>query len=156
MYPIRSVPIILLLVGVACGAPGTDSVFTKTLPGRGAAASAAQPAPRPAAPRVEIKSYTGLYRREGTDSRFQPCGTSTLLEVTGTGEGRALLAERFRWNSMWQGQALYAVLRGAILTDTVPGEGADSLKVTLTRRFFVVGVDSMRIWERDCNGMRVK
>lgn len=156
MYPIRSTPIILLLAVMACGAPGTDSVFTKTLPGRGNAAPAVDTAPRPAAPRTEIKAFAGMYRREGTDSRFQPCGTTTALEVTGSGEGRYLLAERFRWNSMWQGQRLFAVLRGAIVSDTVPGEGADSLKPVITRKFFVVGVDSMRIWERDCNNMRVR
>lgn len=156
MYPFRSTAILLLLVSMACGAPGTDAVFTKTLPGRGSASPAVDTAARPAAPRLEIKTYAGLYRREGTDSRFRPCGTSSLLPVTGTGEGRYLLAERFRWNSMWQGQALFAVLRGAIVTDTVRGEGADSMKTTLVRQFFVVGVDSMRIWEGDCNGMRVR
>lgn len=87
-----------------------------------------------------------------------PCGTSTLLDVTGTVVARGILKERFRWFASNEGDRMYAVFRGALVTDTptVRGADGDSAKGAPRTRFFVVDVDSFRTWRiSDCNGMKV-
>jgi hypothetical protein len=142
----------VLVLVVACGGQGSDAVFVQALSGRGGA----QPGGglRPPVQAADIRAFRGLYRRSGDEAHFQPCGTATPLEITGSFEGRALLAERFRWNSIWQNMPLYAVLRGAIMTDSVAS--GDSLAPEVVRRFYVTGVDSMRAWDGDCGGMKVR
>jgi hypothetical protein len=142
--------LLLVLVAAGCGSQGSDAVFLQALPGRG---DSMVKAPRQGV-RLPNTRYEGLYRRAGDDATFRPCGTTASLAITGTGEGRALLADRFRWNSVWQNLPLYAVLRGTILTDTLVSKG-DSAP-TVVRRFFVTGVDSMRAWDGDCGGMSTR
>lgn len=145
--------LLLLCVLAGCGAPGSDAVFTK----------ATAKAPPPVAPKQPerkmpaFKRHAGLYRRVGEESRFQPCGTRVPLDVTGTGEGRAVLAERFRFSAVWQGLPMYGVFNGAVVTDTPRVKGVpDSLAKPVTR-FFIIGVDSLRTWQDgDCGGMRVR
>lgn len=102
---------------------------------------------------MTTRAYAGYYRKLGDDSQFQPCGTTQLLEITGTPLAQLLLKERFRWNAIWEGAKLFAVFQGAIVTDTVR---SDSSKTHPRRRFYLVDVDSMRTWRNgDCNGMRI-
>ena len=141
----------------ACGAPGTDSVFTKGNP-KADQKTAVVPAPAPQPPpqRFVTKRFEGLYRRNGDESRFQPCNTKTALDVFGPTEARLTLHERFRYGSVWQGMKLYAVFEGAVVTDTVGPARADSGTGMPRTRFFLVRVDSLRAWEQgDCGGMRV-
>lgn len=145
--PLRTLLFALLAAG--CGSQGSDAVFVQALPGRGDSVEA----PRQGS-RLPNTRYEGLYRRVGDEAHFRPCGTTSALPITGTGEGRALLAERFRWNSVWQNMPLYAVLRGTILTDTVKARG-DSVP-SVVRWFFVTGVDSLRAWDGDCGGMSTR
>lgn len=142
-----------LITLAACGAPGSDSVFTRNNPRTAAVDSpSAKVAPRPA-PRIETKVYAGYYRKLGDDSQFLPCGTKTLLEITGTPLSMILLKERFRWNAIWEGAKLYAVFRGTIVTDTVKSDSSNAGPRT---RFLLVDIDSMRTWTNgDCNGMRI-
>ena len=146
----------LLIINVlcGCGAPGSDAVFTKGNPKLDTArAKAAQEAARPQPARATPKRYEGLYKRSGEDSRFQPCGTTIPLTITGSGEARYLLHERFRWSSFWQGQDLYAVLWGSVVTDTPQVNKADSASGLPRTRFFLTAVDSLRNWNRsDCGG----
>lgn len=145
---------VILLAVLACGAPGSDTVFTRALGGRGVAGStSAQPVDsgRSGRPSIEVATWRGMYRRDGEESRFQPCGTARALDVTGTAEGRALLAERFRWNTPWQGLPMYGVLRGGMVSDTLEADPGSAGGVPRTRtRFFVTGVDTLRTWEMDC------
>jgi hypothetical protein len=136
-------------LAAGCGSQGSDAVFVQALPGRGDSVEAPRQGNR-----LPSTRYEGLYRRVGDEANFRPCGTTASLPITGTGEGRALLAERFRWNSVWQNMPLYAVLRGTILTDTVKAKGDTAPGVV--RRFFVTGVDSLRAWDGDCGGMSVR
>jgi hypothetical protein len=145
----RLVPLIIVLV-VGCGAAGSDAVFVQAFPGRGGPPPAVRQAPGGL---PGVQGYEGLYRRVGDEAHFRPCGTETPLQVTGTAEARGLLAERFRWNSIWQNLPLYAVLRGRILTDTVAaGDAAPRIR----QRFFMTGVDSLRAWDRDCGGISIR
>jgi hypothetical protein len=147
----------LLLLGVlgACGAPGSDSVFTRgnpNFPSVDTPKAKVVPAPAPV-PRLVTKAYAGYYRKAGDDSQFQPCGTSQLLEIVAFPMARMLLRDRVRWTSIWDGAKLYAVFRGAIV-DAPPGN--DSSKAGPTKRFYLEEIDSMRNWQRgDCNGMRI-
>lgn len=156
---VRATSTLLLLMALgACGAPGSDSVFTRGNPklvntdsiGRPAGTAAVQERP---------KTYKGLYRRIGEESRFQPCGTAVPFPVEGTSSARYALQERFRWNSVWQGQNMYGVFTAWILHDTVrAGRGAgDSISPGIPRtRFYIVDVDSLRPWNAgDCGGMKV-
>lgn len=136
-----------------CGSPGSDAVFTKGNPKLDTAkAKVAQAAARPQPARATPKRYEGLYKRSGEVARFQPCGTTIPLDITGTAEGRFLLQERFRWNSYWQGKNLYGVFWGSIVVDTPRVNNADTTGVPRAR-FFIIGVDSLRNWDRgDCGG----
>jgi hypothetical protein len=157
-----SCKLLLLASLTACGAPGSDLVFTRGNPKTPTPDSASKAAANPDAPpraRIAFLPTKGLYRRIGDDSRFQPCGTRELLQVGGSGEGRFLLAQHFRFNAVWMGRPLYGILRGAVITETLPprpaAKGADTLP-TIRTRFYVVGVDSLRTWlPGDCNGMKV-
>ena len=147
----------LLLLGTlaACGAPGSDSVFTRGNPNFPSVDTPkAKVTPAPAqAPRIVTKAYAGYYRKAGDESQFQPCGTSQPLEITAHPMVRMLLRDRVRWNSIWDGTKLFAVFRGAIV-DVPPGN--DSSKTGPTKRFYLEEIDSMRNWQRgDCNGMRI-
>ena len=151
--------LLLLAVLGACGAPGTDSVFSKGNPKvaqKGAVAGQVTPVPQPPPLRIETKRYNGLYRRNGEESRFQACGTTRPLDVFGPPEARIVLHERFRYGSVWPGMKLYAVFQGTIVTDTVKPVKPDSGPGTVRTRFFLTRVDSLRAWETgDCGGMRV-
>jgi hypothetical protein len=153
-------PRILLALAIlpACGAPGSDAVFTKGNPRIPAVDSGKAVVAQPSVPRVQPRQYGGYYRRLGGDSRFQPCGTAAPLEITGTLEARVLLQERFRWNSFEQGRKMFGVFQGVIVTDTIkpPGSKADSAAGTPRTRFFITRVDSLRTWQdSDCGGMRI-
>ncbi|HEX6315029.1 MAG TPA: hypothetical protein VFZ73_09225 [Gemmatimonadaceae bacterium] len=153
--------IFLLNVLTACGAAGSDAVFTKGNPKIGTAsettfAAAASKTRQPARP--ETRSYAGYFRRLGDDMQFQPCGTRTPLEVFPTGQARASLRERFRWNAVWEGARMFAVLHGATVTDTPSTKGVpgDTTPAGPRTRFWVIGVDSLRTWRQgDCGGMRI-
>ena len=139
----------------ACGAPGSDSVFTRNNPRFGSVDSAAPKAvaSRQGSPTVATKVYAGYYLKKGDRSQFQPCGTEKLLEITALWETKRMLMERFRWNAIWEGAKLYAVFQGAIVDDTTR---ADSSRTGPAKRFYLVGIDSVRTWQRsDCNGMRI-
>lgn len=152
-----AVPVAALLLA-SCGEPGTDTVFVRALPGNQVTTSpaAGDSATAPEEARMEIMTYRGMYFRDGDISEFQPCGTPAPLPVDGTREGRFLLAERFRWNAMWQGRPMFAVLTGAIVLDTLGDTAAasDAAPPDTVRRFFVTGVDTVRTWENECPGMR--
>ena len=153
----RRLPTLLFLLVAACGEPGSDTVFVQALNSDGRAAAGNRAAtPRPGR-RIESRPWRGLYRREGEKSQFQPCGTPEPLDVIGTAEGRALLAERFRFNAYWQGLPMFGVLRGNIVMDTLVRAGrsvSDTARVEIVTRFFVTGVDSLRTWDNECPGMR--
>ena len=148
---------LLLLSLGACGAPGTDEVFTKgnpkvdqttTVPGQAGV-------PRPPEQPIQTKRYAGLYRRVGEESRFQACRTEQALDIFGPFDARQRLQERFRYGSTIPGQKMYAVFEGAVVTDTVRPQPPDTV-VTVRTRFYLARVDSVRTWERtDCGGWRV-
>lgn len=147
--------LLLLATLGACGAPGTDAVFTKGNP-KVDQATPATPPLQPPPQRMMTKRYAGMYRRIGEESRFQACGTSRALDIFGPPEARITLQERFRFGSVWQGMKLYAVFEGAVVTDTVKPVPPDSGAGTIRTRFFLAKVDSLRTWEsEDCDGMRV-
>ena len=150
---------LLVIASLAgCGAPGADQVFTKGNPKIPAAPDTTKAVAANPAPRMQLKQYSGYYVRIDSDSRFQPCGTSTPLEITGTAVGRALLRERFRWMAVETGRRMFAVFQGAILTDTIKPQGsADSAAGTARTRFFITGVDSLRtLLAGDCGGMKIR
>ena len=102
---------------------------------------------------MATRVYAGYYLKQGDRSQFQPCGTTKLLEITAPWETKRMLMERFRWNAIWEGAKLYAVFQGAIVDDTTR---ADSSTARPTKRFHLVGIDSVRTWQKsDCNGMRI-
>jgi hypothetical protein len=147
---------------VACGGPGSDSVFTdkdaKAASDESAARKAAQARLAMAAPPKDVRTFQGYYRKFEEQSGFQPCGTSALLDVTGSAEGQRNLRERFRWSALYEGAKMFVVFRGAIVIDTpmVAGANGDSTRGAIRRRFYLVDVDSLRSWRiRDCNGMKV-
>lgn len=147
--------LLLCLALTGCGAPGADAVFSRATP-KAAGTDSARPAVRaqPPKPRFTPKPVRGQYLRKGEESTFRPCGRREALDVTGSAEGRYLLAERYRWNAVWQGRATFAVLVGGIVTDTVKtaNRGGDTTRSVVTR-FFVTGVDSLRTWQQgDCGG----
>ena len=146
----------LLLVTAlpACGTPGSDSVFTRNNPKFAPVDTPkTEVVARPVRPAIATRAYAGYYRKSGDDSQFQPCGTTQLLEITGPPMARLILRDTFRWNAIWEGARLFAVLQGAIIDDTTR---ADSSKTGATKRFYLVDVDSMRTWRKgDCNGMRL-
>ena len=151
--------VLLLTALCACGAPGSDSVFTQGNPKLANPDSIGRSA-GPAAVQAPPKTYKGLYRRTGEESRFQPCGTTVPLPVDGTSAARYVLHERFRWNAVWQGQNMYGVFTAWILHDTVRagrGGAGDSASVGTPRtRIYLVDVDTLRPWnDGDCAGMKV-
>jgi hypothetical protein len=107
---------------------------------------------------MAAKRFEGFYVRLGDTSRFTPCGNKTGLDIFGNPEARFLLRERVRWISAWQGQRLYAVFMGYVVTDTpkvLGGRGADTTAAVPRTRFFITGLDSLRAAEReDCPGTR--
>jgi hypothetical protein len=146
---------LILLVLTACGAPGSDQVFTKVGQKAPNPVAVRSPAPPPAA--VASKRFKGFYFRLGDTSRFTPCGSKAGLDIFGTNEARFLLRERVRWVSPWQGERMYAVFMGYVVTDTpkVQGRGADSTARIPRTRFFMTAVESVRVREReDCGGAR--
>lgn len=107
---------------------------------------------------MQIKRYSGYYRRLGGVSQFRPCGTGALLDIIGTPEGRFRLEESFRWNAVWQGRKMFGIFQGAIVTDTprTTGATADTAPPLPRTRFFITGLDSLRTWQAsDCGGMRI-
>ena len=150
---------LILCALCGCGAPGSDKVFTKG--NAKARAESARVAAKPLPPRepIQPKRLAGYYRRQDDDSRFQPCGTRIPLEITGTGQARSSLQERFRWNSVWVGRPMFGIFVGALVTDTpvveVRGVPVDSLPRVPRTRFFLTAVESLRTWQSgDCGGMR--
>ena len=143
---------------MACGAPGSESFFDPET----AKATPAVPAPPPQvaqpAAASTVRTYKGYYRKFEDQTRFQPCGTNTLMDITGSFEAIVLLTERFRWLALYEGAKMYAVFRGSIVTDTptVTGAKGDTTKGKPRTRFQLVGVDSVRVWQvGDCNGMKI-
>jgi hypothetical protein len=150
--------LLLLAVLGACGAPGTDSVFTKSNPKATpttASTGQAVAPPRPPAQPIKTRQFVGLYRRLNDQSRFQACRTDRPLDVFGPFEARQRLHERMRYGSNLPGLKMYAVFEGAVVTDTVQPKPPDTVAVVRTR-FYLARVDSLRTWERsDCGGWRV-
>lgn len=100
-----------------------------------------------------------MYRRLGDAPRFQPCGQKESFAIFGNPDGLSQLRDANRWNSVWQGTAMFGIFAGIIVTDTLKPKGpnADSTAVTVRTRFFVTGVDTLRTWKNgDCGGMRVR
>lgn len=155
----RLLKLLLLAALGACGAPGTDTVFTKdnpkVAPPTTASPGQAAPVARPRVQPIETKRFVGLYRRLGDESRFQACRTEQALDIFGPFDARRRLQERFRFGSTLPGQKMYAVFEGAIITDTVRPQPPDTA-ITVRTRFYLARVDSVRTWERsDCGGWRV-
>jgi hypothetical protein len=155
---LRLYKLLLMAALGGCGAPGSESVFTKGNPKAGAApgspTQAVQP-PRPPAQPIKTKQYIGLYRRLNEQSRFQPCHTERALDIFGPFDARQRLQERMRYGSDLPGLKMYAVFEGAVVTDTVRPQAPDSA-TTVRTRFYLARVDSLRTWERsDCGGWRV-
>lgn len=148
--------VLLVVMLGACGAPGSDTVFTKGNPKLNPgvdSAVATAPAVQPA--RLRTSLYRGYYRRLGDESGFQPCGTRQLLTIFGPPEARMALHERFRFSSPVQGQKMFGVFEGAIIVDTLRAVPPDTIG-KLRTRFLIVRVDTLRTWDgRDCGGMRV-
>ena len=147
--------LLLLSALAACGAPGSDKVFTK---GAANAKSSDSVTVRPAAPapRLETKSYSGYFRRVGSDFQFQPCNTKEPLAIYASPQGRSALRERARWNAVWEGTKRFGVFQGAIVTDTPKVVQGDSTKPGPRTRFYLTAVDSLRTWRStDCGGMPV-
>jgi len=150
--------LLLLNVLVACGAEGSDAVFTNGIP-KAVAADSVVPVARPQPPRIEPRLYKGYFRRVGDDPQFQPCGTATPLDIFGPSQARSALRERIRWNEVWEGRKMFGVFQGAIVTDTPRTTGVRGDTATAGKprtRFLITGVDSVRTWQAgDCGGMRV-
>ena len=150
--------LLLLNVLAACGAPGSDEVFTKGTGKAKASDSAAVRPVRPPAPRFVIKTYGGYFRRVGSDFQFQPCDTKVPLAIFTSPQGRLALRERTRFNDVWEGAKRFGVFQGAIVVDTPDTKGVqgDSAKPGPRTRFYLTAVDSLRTWRStDCGGMRV-
>ena len=147
---------LLLLSGLAaCGAPGSDEVFTKGAGNAKGPDSATVPPVAPA-PRLVTTTYSGYFRRVGSDFQFQPCNTKEPLAIYASAQGRSALRERTRWNAVWEGTKRFGVFQGAIVTDTPKVVPGDSTKPGPRTRFYLTAVDSLRTWQStDCGGMRV-
>ena len=150
----------LLLINVlaACGAPGSDEVFTKGTGKPKAFDTASFRPARPPTPRIATRSYGGYFRRFGANFEFQPCDTQVPLVIFTSPQGRTVLRERARWNNVWEGAKRFGVFQGAIVTDTPATKGVqgDSAKPGPRTRFYLTAVDSLREWRStDCGGMRV-
>ena len=155
---VRTLKLFLLIALAACGAPGSDAVFTKGNPRIAAPDSARAVAARPPAPGMRPRRFSGYYFRQDEESQFRPCGTEALLDVIGTAAARTMLKDSFRWNSVWQGRKMFGVFQGAIVTDTprTGGGKADTAPPVPRTRFFITGLESLRTWQSsDCGGMRI-
>ena len=147
--------LLLLSTLVACGAPGSDEVFTKGAKKATVSDSATGQKGRNQALRMATRTYGGYFRRVGADFQFQPCDTKVPLAVYTSPQGRLALRERSRWNAVWEGNKNFGVFQGAIVTDT-PKVVGDSVKPGPRTRFFLTAVDSLRTWQStDCGGMRI-
>ena len=148
--------LLLLSSLVACGAPGSEDVFTKATKKPTVSDSANAQKARPQPPRLVTRQYGGYFRRVGADFQFQPCNTRLPLLVFATPQGRVALREQSRWNGVWEGNKNFGVFQGAIVTDTPKVVPGDSIKPGPRTRFFLTAVDSLRTWKpTDCGGMRV-
>ena len=148
---------LLISILAACGAPGSEDVFTRKDPTTKDSPDTPQVVAKPA-PRPVSKTYAGYFRKAGDEWQFQPCGTTRLMDITAEPLARLILRDHFRWNAIWEGAKLYAVFQGAPVTDTVKADStsANSAKAGPRTRFHLVEVKSMRTWERgDCDGMRI-
>jgi hypothetical protein len=146
---------IVLSALVACGDPGSDAVFTSALPGGTQPTAAAQRDSAGAVRRpqrtLDIRVWRGQYRRTNDGGLFQPCGGGVVYEIAGPGDVRARLRDYFRFNARWPGVPLYAVLRGAIRTDTIKGtERAAPGTSAIVTRFWTVNVDTIETWDNQC------
>ena len=148
--------LLLLNTLVACGAPGSEDVFTKETKKAAVSDSSTGRMARPQAPRLATRTYGGYFRRVGADYQFQPCDTKVPLVVYTSPQGRQALRERSRWNAVWEGNKNFGVFQGAVVTDTPKVVPGDSIKPGPRTRFFLTAVDSLRTWQStDCGGMRV-
>ena len=142
----------------ACGAPGSDEVFTKgTGKAKAPDTSTVRPA-TPPAPGIVTRSYGGYFRRVGNSFEFQPCDTKVPLVIFTSPQGRLALRERTRFNDVWEGAKRFGVFQGAIVTDTPDTKGVqgDSARPGPRTRFYLTAVDSLRTWRpTDCGGMRI-
>lgn len=139
----------------ACGAPGSDQVFTKAA-GTAKANDSATARPAAPSPQLVTQTYRGYFRRVGSEFQFQPCNTREPLEIYASAQGRSALRERTRWNAVWEGAKSFGVFHGAIVTDTPKVVPGDSTKPGPRTRFYLTAVDSLRTWQStDCGGMRV-
>ena len=154
---VRAISKLLLVIALgACGAPGSDSVFTQGNPrlqgadsaGKDSAAPDSEPAPQVAA-RPEIKRFEGQYHRLGGVSQFRPCGAQVALDVYGSGDARYRLQERVRWLAVEQGRRMFGIFYGAIVTDTPKVDGPARPRT----RFMLAAPESLRTWlDGDCRG----
>jgi len=148
--------LLLLSILAACGAPGSDDVFTKGTGKAKALDSTALRPIRPPAPQIAIRSYGGFFRRVGSNFEFQPCDTKVPLVIFTSPQGRMILRERTRFNEVWEGHKRFGVFQGAIVTDTPKVAEGDSTTAGPRTRFYLTDVDSLRTWRStDCGGMRV-
>lgn len=148
-----SLKLLLLTALAACGAPGSDAVFDVRKNKAPATDTSAKAPVPPPAPRLVTRQYSGLYWRAAADTvQFQPCGMNVVFDVVAQGTAALQLRERYRFIAPWQGAKMFAVFRGAIVTDSVRS-GGDSARSTPRTRFVVAGVDSMRARRpADCGG----
>ena len=150
--------LLLVTALAACGAPGSDEVFTRATDKPKAFDTAGFRPASPPAPRIATRTYGGYFRRVGANFEFQPCDTKVPLVIFTSPQARTVLRERARWNDVWEGVKRFGVFQGAIVTDTPDTQGlqADSAKPGPRTRFYLTGVDSLREWRsNDCGGMRV-
>jgi hypothetical protein len=106
-------------------------------------------------PPLEERLYRGAYRRTSSASEFLECGSRQPLEVRGRPEALTRLRDRFRWNAVQMNRPLFAVFRGAVVSDTTRGgrrAAADTMAApALVNRFLLVWPESLRAWrEGDC------
>ncbi|HEX7122622.1 MAG TPA: hypothetical protein VF178_09665 [Gemmatimonadaceae bacterium] len=107
-----------------------------------------------AAPAFEERTWTGAYRRPEGRSEFFPCRDTAAYRMRGRGDAMGVLRDRYRWHAVDPVRALYAVFRGAFVTDTLRGP-ADSAgaEPRVVQTFVLTGVDTLRTWRRGDCGM---
>ena len=151
--------LLILNTLVACGPPGTDSLFSKKpKPNSAAGADTAAKAREPQQKPIQTSIQKGLFRFTGDSMLFRPCGSRLELPVYGSPMAMFRIRERVRWVGVWLNTPLFAVFDGASVVDTptVKDAGSDSTTRGEPRiRFMVVEFDTLRaVKETDCNGMR--
>jgi hypothetical protein len=77
------------------------------------------------------------------------------LEVRGRPDALSRLRDRYRWNAVEMNRPLFAVFRGAIVSDTAgagdPAAGDTTAPAAMVQRFLLVWPESLRAWrEGDC------